>query len=262
MEPQAVTETLTTQAHGHVTILTFANPPHNHANVPLLERLGEALALADADGNCRVVLLRSEGKIFCAGADLAAPGDGMGSSQDDPILEFYEKAIRLFDTKKPMVVAIQGAAVGAGLGLALVADFRIASQDARFSANFVKLGFHPGFALTHSLPRIIGGPRAAEMFLTGDRFKAEEVAPWGLVDQVVPAAELDEAALAFAQRIAVNAPLALIDTRATLREGLVAAANATLKVEYAKQARLKETADYAEGVAAVFARRPANFIGR
>ena len=93
----------------------------------------------------------------------------------------YDQAVRLFSAKKPVVAAVQGAAVGAGLGLAVMADFRIASPDARFVANFVKLGFHPGFGLTHTLPRLIGRTKAELMCLTGRRVKAEEGLPRGLV---------------------------------------------------------------------------------
>lgn len=257
-----MTESLTSEKLGHVTVLTFANPPHNYATVPLLQKLCDALAKADADAECRALVLQSEGRIFCAGANLAAPGDGMGTSAADPVLEFYALAADIFKAKKPIIAAIQGAAIGAGLGLAVAADFRIASPDARFSANFVSLGFYPGFALTHTLPRLVGTQQAAEMFLTGARYKAEDVLPWGLVEQVVPAADLRAAALKLAGAIAANAPLALLATRATLRTGLAEAATAALQTEYAEQSAMKATADYAEGVAAVFERREARFIGK
>ena len=253
---------ITAVKRGHVTVLTFASPPHNHATVPLLRALGDALDLADEDPECRALVLQSEGRIFCAGADLAAPGDGMGGSSGDPVLEFYTEATRIFRNRKPIVAAIQGAAIGAGLGLAVAADFRIATPDARFSANFVALGFHPGFGLTHTLPRLVGEQRSARMFLTGARIKAEEALAWGLVDQLVPAQDLSPAALAFASDIARNAPLALLDTRETIRAGLSDAVAEALQTEYAKQSRLKQTADYAEGVAAVFERREAHFTGR
>lgn len=257
-----MSHSLTVTKAGHVTVLTFANPPHNHANIALLKQIGDALDAADADPECRALVLQSEGRIFCAGADLAAPGDGMGADVADPVLAFYDEARRIFRNRKPIVAAVQGAAVGAGLGLAVAADFRIATPEARFSANFVALGFHPGFGLTHTLPRLIGTQHAARMFLTGARFKADEGLAWGLVDRVVPAADLRAAALDFASDIARNAPLALIDTRATLRAGLADAVDEALRVEHAKQSQLKLTTDYAEGVAAVFERREAHFTGK
>ena len=246
---------------GHVAELVFHNPPHNHVNVDLLRALADQLETLDHNPNIRAVVLASEGKAFCAGADLATP-DGMGGVSADPVREFYDQALRLFACKKPIVAAIQGATIGAGLGLAIVADYRIAAPEARFAANFTKLGFHPGFGLTHTLARLIGQQRASLMFMTARRFKAEEMLDWGLVDQIVEASDLRNAAMALAQEIAENAPLALLATRQTLRSGLVEAVTAALAHEHAEQSILRQTADYSEGVRSVFERRPASFIGR
>jgi enoyl-CoA hydratase/carnithine racemase len=168
---------------------------------------------------------------------------------------------RMFAARKPIVVAIQGAAVGAGLGLALVADFRVAAPEARLAANFVKLGFHPGFGISHTLPRLIGPQRASLMCLTGRRIKAEEALGFGLIDQIVPAAELRAAALQLAAEIAENAPLAVQATRATLRAELAAQVQVQTAEEFAQQSRLRKTMDFAEGVRAVQERRPGRFIG-
>ena len=256
-----MSHTLNLTMHGHVAEIVFANAGHNHATVGLLRDLGAMLGALDEDGDCRAIVLASDGKPFCAGADLATSG-GFGGQTDDPIREFYDQALRIFAAKKPIVAAIQGAAVGAGLGLAVAADFRVAAPEARFAANFVKLGFHPGFGLTHTLPRLIGQQRAAEMFLTGVRYKPEEVAAWGLVDKIAPLPELRAAAHEFAASIAENAPLALMATRATMRAGLLEAVRAQLVHEHAEQAILRATDGYAEGVSAVFERRAANFTGR
>jgi enoyl-CoA hydratase/carnithine racemase len=246
---------------GHVAVLTFANPPTNFATVGLLRVIADALDGYDRDADIRAVVLTAQGKAFCAGADLVS-ANGFGGSSADPLREFYDQAIRLFARKKPVIAAVQGAAIGAGLGLAVAADFRVASPEARFAANFVKLGFHPGFALTHTLPRLIGAGHAARMMLTGDRYRPEEVAPWGLVDRIAPADTLRDAAIAFAQEIAVNAPLSLLATRATLQTGLVEAVTAALIVEHAEQMKLKPTADHAEGLRAVAERRDGLFVGR
>ena len=116
--------------------------------------------------------------------------------------------------------------MGAGLGLALVADFRVAAPEARFTANFVKLGFHPGFGITHTLPRVIGQQRAALMCLTGRRITGEQAYAWGLADVLAPLEELQAAALKLAGEIAENAPLAVQSTRATFRAELAAAVKA------------------------------------
>lgn len=249
------------QRRGHVALLTFRNPPLNFATVGLLRLIADALDRSDADDAIRSVVLASEGKSFCAGADLVSP-NGFGASGSDPLREFYDQALRIFASRKPIVAAVQGAAIGAGLGLAVAADFRVASPEARFSANFVKLGFHPGFALTHSLPRVIGQQRAAQMFLSGARYKTEEVADWGLVDRVASAESLREATLTFAEQIAENAPLSLLTTRATLRGDLLEKVRATLVHEHGVQIELQKTEDFAEGVRAMSERRPGNFKGR
>lgn len=251
---------ISTRIVGHVGEIIWSNPPHNHATVGLLKDLGAALAAFDADISVRAVVLASEGKPFCAGADLAS-ADGFGGATDDPIREFYDQALTIFASKKPIVAAIQGAAIGAGLGLAVAADFRVAAPEARFSGNFTRLGFHPGFGLTVTLPRLIGHQRALEMFMTSARYKSEEVAPWGLVDRLAPSGGALEGAHVLAAEIAGNAPLALVATRATLRSGMVEEIRARLDHEHAEQAVLRATADYAEGVASVFERRNANFTG-
>lgn len=246
---------------GHVAELIFSNPPSNHATVGLLRDLADRLDALDRDPDCRVVVIASEGKVFCAGGDLVSPG-GLGGAGDDPVREFYDQAERLFAFGKPIVAAVQGAAVGAGLGLAVMADFRVAAPEARFAANFVKMGFHPGFALSYTLPRLIGQQRAAEMMLTGNRYKAEEVLPWGLVDRIAAFSFLRQGARLLAEEIAVNAPLALAETRATMRAGMQEDVRAALVREHAAQMRLRPTEDHAEGLRAVAERRPGQFVGR
>jgi enoyl-CoA hydratase/carnithine racemase len=173
----------------------------------------------------------------------------------------YAEAVRLFSNTKPIVAAVQGAAVGAGLGLALVADFRVVAPEARFTANFVKLGFHAGFGISHTLPRLIGLQRAALMLETGRRIRGDEALAWGLADELAPLDGLRAAAIALAREIAENAPLAVQSTRATLRAGLAEAVKAITDHEFIEQSRLRQTADFAEGVRAVAERRPGRFVG-
>jgi enoyl-CoA hydratase/carnithine racemase len=254
-------EAVSVDIRGHVAVLTFRNPPFNHATVGLLRAIADELDRLDADSSVRAILLLSDGKSFCAGADLAAP-NGFGAAGTDPLREFYDQAIRIFASGKPIVAAIQGAAVGAGLGLAVAADFRVAAPEARFTANFVKLGFHPGFGLTYTLPRLVGHQRAAEMFLTGARYRPEQVAGWGLVDRIADSGRLVETAHVFASEIAENAPLALQATRRTMRAGMLEQVTAALVHEHREQTVLRATEDHAEGVRAVAERRAGNFTGR
>jgi enoyl-CoA hydratase/carnithine racemase len=261
MSTATATKEISISKSGFVATVTIDRPPNNHVSVPLMRDLADILEALDGDDAVRATVLASAGKAFCAGADLVAP-DGIGGTGMSGINDLYTQATRLFAVEKPIVAAVQGAAVGAGLGLALVADFRVAAPEARFTANFVKLGFHPGFGLTHTLPRLIGEQRAALMFLTGRRVKAEEGLAWGLVDEVVPLADLLPAAQRLAAEIAENAPLAVVATRKTIRGALAAAVRAQTDHEHSQQTILRATEDFAEGVRSVQERRPGNFKGR
>jgi enoyl-CoA hydratase/carnithine racemase len=250
---------VTVKAQGHVAVVTLDRPPYNHVTVDFMRDLADAFDAVDAEIELRCSVLQAEGKNFCAGADLVSRESAGGLGAVNPL---YDEAVRLFSAKKPIVAAVQGAAVGAGLGLAVMADFRVASPDARFAANFVKLGFHPGFGLTHTLPRLIGPTKAELMCLTGRRVKAEDGLLWGLVDEVVPLEELRAAALRLAKEIAENAPLAIVSTRKTLRGDLAAAVRAQTEKEAAEQGWLRDTEDFKEGVRSVAERRAGNFQGR
>jgi enoyl-CoA hydratase/carnithine racemase len=248
------------RSEGHVAVVTLDRPPNNHVSVELMRDLADALFDIDAETGLRASVLRTAGKAFCAGADLVSPG-GVGASGMQGINPLYVEAVRLFSAKKPIVAAVQGAAVGAGLGLALVADFRVAAPEARFTANFVKLGFHPGFGITHTLPRVVGQQRAALMCLTGRRLTGEQALEWGLADVLAPLDELEAAAVRLAAEMAENAPLAVQSTRATFRAGLAEAVKAQTDHELVEQTWLRKTADFAEGVKAVSERRAGNFVG-
>ncbi|MDB5426763.1 MAG: enoyl-CoA hydratase [Phenylobacterium sp.] len=253
-------ENVSVAADGYVAVLTIDRAPHNHVSVELMRDLADALEAIDGERELRAVVLQAQGKNFCAGADLVSP-EGVGGQGMEGINPLYTQAVRLFSAEKPIVAAVQGAAVGAGLGLALVADFRVASPDARFTANFVKLGFHPGFGITYTLPRLIGPTRAELMCLTGRRVKAEDGLAWGLVDEVAPLEDLRAAALRLATEIAENAPLALVSTRKTLRGDLAAAVRAQTDIEFREQSILRATEDFKEGVRSVAERRAGNFRG-
>lgn len=245
----------------HVAIVEIHRPPHNHFDAKLIEDLADAFEALDRNPACRALVLSSEGKSFCAGADFGRRGSG-ASDVAYSTTRLYQNAVRLFLCEKPIVAAIQGAAVGGGLGLALVADFRVVSPDARFAANFVKLGIHPGFGLTYTLPRVIGIQRASLMFYTGRRITGEEAVEWGLGDVLATPDRLREEATKLAAEIAECAPLAVRSTRATMRRGLADAVRAQTDHEHAEQSLLFQTEDHREGVRAVSERRPGRFNGR
>ena len=246
----------------YVATVEIHRPPHNFFDHPLIRDLADAFVALDKTAECRAILLASEGKSFCAGANFQnrqTPEPGAPQPKNNPL---YTEGVRLFGATKPVVAAIQGAAIGGGLGLALVADFRVVTSEARFAGNFVKIGIHPGFGLTHTLPRLIGSQRASLMFLTGRRIDGETALAWGLADQLTSPERLRADALALCAEIAENAPLAVESTRATMRRDLAKAVEAQTQLEFVEQSRLMRTEDHREGVKAVAERRPGKFVGR
>src|ERR1700736_6038403 len=250
-----------------VAVVEIRRPPNNFFDIALIRALAGAFEALDGDRSCRAIVLAAQGKAFCAGANFGDGStlDGQGRRPNEPgpgVAPLYVEGNRLFRTKKPIVAAVHGAAVGGGLGLAMVADFRVTCPEARFCANFTRLGFHPGFGLTTTLPRVVGPQQAALMFYTGRRVPGEEAVRIGLADHFVPQAEVRQAALALAAEIALSAPLAVVSTRETLRRGLADQIEASTERELFEQEWLRRTADFKEGVAAMNARRAPDFAGR
>ncbi len=245
-----------------VAVVEINRPPFNFFDMALIQALADTFEAMDARDDCRALVLCAAGKAFCAGANF---GDGSDSGKlkgDRSSGHLYVEAVRLFRAKKPVVGAIQGAAIGGGFGLAMMPDFRVACPESRFAANFTRLGFHPGFGLTATLPRIIGKTKAELMFYTSRRIKGEEAVEMGLADVLVPLDEVRSAAIALAREIAENSPLGVVESRATMRGDLADAVKAATDRELEVQDRLRETADFREGVAAMSERRVPNFQGR
>jgi enoyl-CoA hydratase/carnithine racemase len=237
----------------HVATVQLRRPPNNFFSFDMISALADALEELDRNDECRCVVLTAEGKNFCAGADFS------GNASPYSTADLYNAATRLFCTNKPFIAAINGAAIGGGLGLALSADFRIASPESKFSANFAQLGFHHGFGLTVTLPRLVGEQKASELLYTGRRVNGTEALEIGLIDQLVPHNEIESAAFTLAAEIASSAPLAVESIRATLRKGIAEKVAQATQHEMAEQTRLKATEDFAEGTKAVSQRRPAEF---
>jgi len=250
---------------GNVATVEIRRPPHNFFDSDLIRQIGEAFERLDASDACRAIVLCAEGRSFCAGADFSKrmdTGTVSEGSRSSGGKHLYKEASRLFRTSKPIIGAIQGAAVGGGLGLALVPDFRVTCSEARFSANFNRLGFHPGFGLTYTLPRLVGEQQAALLFYTGRRIPGDEAVRIGLADVLVPQAEVRAKSIELAQEIAHSAPLAVISTRETMRRGFVEAAEAATERELVEQDWLRQTEDFREGIKAMADRRLPNFQGR
>jgi enoyl-CoA hydratase/carnithine racemase len=248
-----------------VATVEIRRPPHNYFDVLLVEQIASAFEQLDNDDACRAIVLASQGKSFCAGANF-----GDGSSRPNPpppsnellTKQLYREAVRLFATHKPIVAAVHGAAIGGGLGLALVADFRVTCAEARFSANFTRLGYHPGFGLTFTLPQLIGFNQACLMFYTGRRLKGDEAHALGLAELLVPQAQVRDAALGLAREIAEASPLGVTATRATMRRGWVEQVREATERELSEQMRIRGSEDFREGVRASIERRTPKFTGR
>src|ERR1700728_836609 len=195
---------------GHVALVEIRRPPNNFFDAALIGEIATAFENLDADAGCRALVLAAQGKAFCAGANFGesdSEGDELLSGPPPGAAHLYIEGNRLFRTKKPIVAAIHGAAVGGGLGLAMVGDLRVTCPEARFCANFTRLGFHRGFRLTVTLPAVIGPSKAALVFYTSRRFTGDEAFGMGLADLLVPQDQVRSAALALAAEIAENAPL-------------------------------------------------------
>jgi enoyl-CoA hydratase/carnithine racemase len=250
---------------GHVALVEIRRPPNNFFDIALIREIAEAFEAFDADDECRALVVAAQGKAFCAGANFGDGDADSGALLSGPrpgAAHLYIEGNRLFRTKKPIIAAVHGAAVGGGLGLAMVADFRVTCAEARFCANFTRLGFHPGFGLTVTLPAVIGATKAALMFYTSRRVRGDEAHAIGLADVLVPQAEVRTAALALAAEIAENSPLGLVATRATMRGDLADRVRAATEHELAEQTRLRQTDDFKEGVKAMAERRVPVFTSR
>ncbi|TMJ28442.1 MAG: enoyl-CoA hydratase/isomerase family protein [Alphaproteobacteria bacterium] len=262
----ALSKDIGIERSGFVTSVELRRPPHNFFDVGLIRELAGAFEALDHDTRCRVIVLAAQGKSFCAGANFGDgstldPAGRRPGEEGQPVAHLYTEAVRLFRTRKPIVAAVHGAAVGGGLGLALVADFRVTCAEARFCANFTRLGFHPGFGLTTTLPQLIGTTNAALMFYTSRRIGGEEALRMGLADVLVGQDEVRATAHKLAAEIAENAPLGVEATRATLRGDLAERVRQATEHELAEQTRLRKTSDFKEGVKAMAERRVPTFAG-
>lgn len=238
---------------GHVAVAEIQRGPHNYFDYHLIDDLATAYETLDQESDIRAIVLCSQGKNFCAG------GDFRNTTREEVAVinvgDLYTQAVRLFKTNKPVVAAIQGAAVGGGLGLACSADFRFATPATRFCANFSKLGMHAGFGLSHTLPRLIGTQKSQLMFYTGRRIPGEQAFEWGLADQLCTQDTLREQAFAFAAEIAAGAPIAVESMRQTAKHGLADAVRLATLREQAEQGKHMQTQDHVEGVLSVNERR-------
>jgi enoyl-CoA hydratase/carnithine racemase len=250
-----------------IATLTLNRPDNRNSMTPdVLAGLADAVAKVRADADLRCVILTGNGTSFCAGADYkprpAADDSAAYAAPHERSYATYAPFLSLLDVEVPIIAAMQGHAVGGGLGLAVVCDLRVANRTSRYGANFVRLGLHPGMATTYLLPRLMGVPRAVEFLLTGRIVSGEEAAAAGLVHYAEDGAQVLPRAQQLAREIASAAPLAVRWTKRSIYAGLGWDPRSAARHEAHEQSRTIETEDAREGIAALLAKRDPKFQGR
>ncbi|MDX1588672.1 MAG: enoyl-CoA hydratase-related protein [Oleiphilaceae bacterium] len=236
------------------------------SSTAMIDALTGALLAADNEDGHRVTILTGSGDVFCSGGDIKqmAARAGMFAGSPEQISEAYRQGIQriprtLARLRKPLLAAVNGPAYGAGCDLAMMCDLRVASDNARFAENFVRLGLVPGDGGAWFLPRVVGQARAAEMALTGEPVAASTALEWGMVSRCVPPDRLQETALELAQRISRNPPGAVVMTRQLLRESPVTDLETLLERSATLQGLAHQSPDHHEAVAALLEKRPPRF---
>lgn len=250
-----------------VAYLTLNRPESKNAlGGSMRQDLLDALARAEADPEVHVLVLTGAGPAFCAGGDVKEFARAFAQGVERPLLEKIDPVrdrivLAISEAKKPVIAAVNGAAAGAGMNIALAADIRIASTTAVFSQSFVKRGVHPDFGGTYFLPRLVGLAKAYELIFTGDSVDAEEALRLGIVGRVVPPEQLMQAAAQLAARIAAGPPIAIRLAKRSLRQNASSSLREALERETAAQNLCFDTEDAREGMQAFVEKRAPAFRG-
>ncbi len=250
---------------GGVGVLTLDRPANRNSMTPeLLDAFATASAEARADTDARCVIVTGTGTSFSAGADFKATlqRDGDLRAPNEKSYAMYEPFLSLLDLEVPVIAALNGHAVGGGFGLALVCDLRVGAVDAKYGANFVRLGLAPGMAISYLLPRLVGVARANELLFTGRLVEGREAEALGILNHAVAADQVLPTARELATTIAANAPLAVRATKRAIRRGLELHVRDAARAEAFAQAESLATNDAREGIAALLAKRDPAFTGR
>ncbi len=253
------------EIHEHVATLTLDDEKRRNAMTPALgDALQDAVALIRKDKAVRAVVLTGAGEAFSGGGDLAMLEklrEGTFMHARDFMLGFYRRYLSVAEIEVPTIAAVRGAAIGAGLCVALACDVCVFDEDAKLAVNFVQLGLHPGMGSTYLLPRRAGAQRAAELLYTGRRFDGREAVAMGLGLEAVAGDRVLARAKELAAKIAANAPLAVAGVKEALGVDRVAL-RAALEHEAFRQAESYASKDLGEGLSAAATRRTPVFEGR
>lgn len=246
-----------------IGVITLNRPDNRNSMTPeLLDSFAAASAQARA-ADLRCLVVTGSGTCFSAGADFKSTlqRDGDRRAPSERSYAMYEPFLSLLDLAVPVIGALNGHAVGGGFGLALICDLRIGARDAKYGANFVRLGLAPGMAISYLLPRLVGVARANELLLTGRLIDGDEAERLGILNRAVAAGDVLGEALALARTIADNAPLAVRATKRAIQRGLELQIRDAARLEALAQAETVATDDAREGIAALLAKRPPRFTG-
>jgi enoyl-CoA hydratase/carnithine racemase len=260
----AMSEAVRYHRDGYVGVMTLDRPDNRNSMTPeLLDAFAIASAAARSDREIRALVVTGTGHCFSSGADFKATlqRDGAAAPHERSYA-MYEPFLSLVDVAVPVIGALNGHTVGGGFGLALVCDLRVGAEDAKYGANFVRLGLGPGMAISYLLPRLVGVARASELLFTGRLVDGREAAALGILNRAVPVAQVMTVAMELAREVAAAAPLAVRATKAAIRRGLELHVREAARAEAFAQAETLATDDCKEGIAALLAKRAPVFTGR
>lgn len=249
-----------------LVVITLDYPDRRNAmSAPMTAAWGKLARQIADDPTVRAVVVTGAGSAFSSGGDTGWIGGDPNATVDElrtKMMPFYRTWLSMRDVPVPVIAAINGAAVGAGACIALAADVRIASEHAKFTVPFLKLGLHPGMATTYLLPEVVGVAAARDLLFTGRVIGAQEMLRLGVVSQVLPADGFADAAVALGEQVAANAPIAARLTKVGLLRGGAASLDAAVEWEALAQPITMATADLQEGIAASQQKRAPSFTGR
>src|SRR5437879_12746958 len=254
------------EAKDKIATLTLNRPDKLNAFTgPMIDAWAQALGEAQADDNVNVVIVTGAGRAFCAGGDVGRMRQGEPSALEgkNSLWEGVHRVPKTLEAMdKPVIAMVNGLAVGAGMGMCVMCDMRVAAESARFSTGYVRVGLVPGDGDTYFLPRLIGTAKALELLWTADFIEAPKALELGIVNRVVPHDRLHEETYAFARRVADGPQIPVRMIKRLVYQSMRLDLRPPLDLVSSHMAVVRETEDHREGVQAFKDKRPPKFKGR